>query len=115
MYNLKEIVHKLASCCIKASSRIYLSFQLKAQTSLRNLGAHTAEQSRADVASGAALPRTQVMSREPFTFSPLLGMVSSVSAQASGPVSCPSEASGKFSQLFIASNAVTCSSLRQPR
>ena len=35
--------NRLASCCIKGPSKMDLCFRLKAQTSLRNFGAHTAE------------------------------------------------------------------------
>ena len=42
----EQLNNRLASCCIKGPSRMDLCFQLKARTSLRNLGAHTAEHSK---------------------------------------------------------------------
>lgn len=72
---------------------MYLSFQLKTQTSLRNLELTELNDPKANVSSGIALPRAQIMSRDAFHFFPFLSIVFSIVStvfrphMATGPVS----------------------------
>ena len=107
--------NRLASCCIKGPSKMDLCFWLKAQTSLRNLGAHTAEQSKSKCGYRHGFTWDSNDVKRPLFLSlHFLELFLQLSALSSGPVSCLSKVPGKFSQLFIASNEVACSSLKHP-